>query len=107
MFCEKLRLEGPYLTPSAPVFVAARVLCLVGGTGVTGALSLGRAWLRHRADETHALFRLVWTVRTAEAARLAEVEGAYPHTTVRAARTDVMCLQSFRPLHVPAPQTCP
>ena len=85
-----LRVEGPYETPSEPLFVASRVLCLVGGTGITGALSLADTWLHHRAREEGARFRILWTVRTQEAARVAEVDALREQMATLSSNMDVV-----------------
>ena len=85
-----LRLEGPYSTSAVPLHTAARVLCLVGGTGITGALSLARAWLRHRGADRAARFRLVWTVRAPETARVAEVQALQADSAARAVNMEVV-----------------
>ncbi|KAJ4404329.1 hypothetical protein N0V82_010524 [Gnomoniopsis sp. IMI 355080] len=63
------RVEGPYI-PSGPAAyeVAARVVCLVGGTGLTGAYSLAMWWSRWRARDIGSHFTLVWTVRDRDTA---------------------------------------
>ena len=85
-----MRLEGPYITSAEPVHLARRVLCLVGGTGITGALSLAQTWLRHRGGERSARFRLVWTVRTAETARVAEVEALQAQINANAVSMEIV-----------------
>ena len=104
-----LRLEGPYVTPAAPFLLATHVLCLVGGTGITGALSLAQVWRQQRASERNARFRIVWTIRTVEAAQIDELEDlrrlvdtgctnidVVTHVSSQAGRINPMgCLQSF------------
>ena len=104
-----LRLEGPYVTPCEPLFVAVRVFCLVGGTGITGAISLAHAWMQRRGHEHGARFRIVWTVRERAAADLADITelraqmGARArnmefivHVSSEAGRIDATgCLQKF------------
>lgn len=43
----KLRLEGPYFTAAKPMSYKT-VLCLVAGTGVTGAIAIAEAFQAHR-----------------------------------------------------------
>lgn len=58
------RVEGPYIPNNASGFATAkRVVCIVGGTGVTGACSLALWWIRYRSQDAAAKFNLVWTVR--------------------------------------------
>ena len=85
-----LRLEGPYVTPCEPLYTASHILCLVGGTGITGALCLAQSWLRLRASEKHSRFRIVWTVRGAEAARVAEMQELRSQMASRAINMEVM-----------------
>ena len=69
----QLHVEGPYIPREATVYVSAqRVVCIVGGTGVTGANSLALWWLENRTKEPHARFLLIWTVRHRETANLRE-----------------------------------
>lgn len=59
----EVRVEGPYYPSDVGFAVASNVICIVGGTGLTGAYSLALWWLRHRSQEAGAQFQLVWTVR--------------------------------------------
>lgn len=59
----EMRVEGPYYPSDVGFVVASRVICIVGGTGLTGAYSLALWWLRHRSQDPQAEFQLVWTVR--------------------------------------------
>ncbi|KAK5113377.1 hypothetical protein LTR62_003477 [Meristemomyces frigidus] len=68
----KVRLEGPYSPPTVAYEHADRVVCIVGGTGLTGACSLARWWFEHRRSEQSAYFTLVWTARLRSAFELQE-----------------------------------
>ncbi|KAF3769704.1 hypothetical protein M406DRAFT_354114 [Cryphonectria parasitica EP155] len=58
-----VRVEGPYIPVDTEYLTASRVICIVGGTGITGAWSLANWWLENRGHETQAKFFLLWTVR--------------------------------------------
>lgn len=79
----RVRVEGPYSPPDRDFETADRVICLVGGTGVTGALSLANWFLTHRMQESKALFTVVWTIRNASIALLPE----WQHLIVRSTET--------------------
>lgn len=66
------RVEGPYIPPGTAYETAAEVVCLVGGTGLTGAYSLAIWWSRWRARDIGSHFTLVWTVRDRDTASLRE-----------------------------------
>ncbi|KAF5554241.1 hypothetical protein FMEXI_2062 [Fusarium mexicanum] len=66
----EIRLEGPYRINDADYINASHILCIVGGTGVTGALSLARWWLD--AGSVNSRFTLIWTVRTREPLEIKE-----------------------------------
>lgn len=69
----KIRVEGPYAPGEVNEFETADlVVCVVGGTGLTGAYSLAHWWLENRKNDRNARFVLVWTVRHRETADLAE-----------------------------------
>lgn len=59
----EMRVEGPYYPTDVGFAVASKVICIVGGTGLTGAYSLAVWWLKHRSQDPQAMFQLVWTVR--------------------------------------------
>lgn len=66
------RVEGPY-RPSDTLFeTASRIICVVGGTGFTGACSLASWWLKARAMEPDTRFTLIWTIRNLEMANVKE-----------------------------------
>lgn len=67
-----VRVEGPYMASDTGFATASQVVCVVGGTGVTGALSLAKWWLAHRAEQPGSSFALVWTVRHREMAEIGE-----------------------------------
>lgn len=55
---------------------ADHLLLLVGGTGITGALTIANWWAENfgsRTDQSKSL-RLAWSVRTEDVARLSEVQ---------------------------------
>ncbi|SCN99991.1 uncharacterized protein FFB20_11045 [Fusarium fujikuroi] len=66
----EIRLEGPYNINNARYINATHILCIVGGTGVTGAISLARWWLD--AGSANGRFTLIWTVRTSEPLEIKE-----------------------------------
>lgn len=79
----KLRLEGPYTTPHNPLRTHTHILAIVGGTGITGALSLAARFAAlHRSPSTTTStlkplrttrFTILWSVRAGEDAPLADV----------------------------------
>lgn len=71
-----VRVEGPYVPHVPELWEADNVLCVAGGTGITGALCLANWWLSTRAGnagDRRSKFRLVWSVRNRETAELDEV----------------------------------
>lgn len=68
----EVRVEGPYIPLEADFQSADHIICIVGGTGLTGAYSLALWWLKHRQQDPNARFVLIWTVRHRETARLRE-----------------------------------
>ncbi|KAH6615399.1 hypothetical protein C7974DRAFT_466351 [Boeremia exigua] len=68
----EVRLEGPYLPRDTRFETAYHTLCIVGGTGLTGAYSLATWWLEARASNSGSTFTLVWTIRDKEASTIAE-----------------------------------
>lgn len=67
-----VRVEGPYIPLEADFYSADHIVCIVGGTGLTGAYSLALWWLDHRPKDDKAQFTLIWTVRNRDTARLRE-----------------------------------
>ncbi|TKA55282.1 hypothetical protein B0A49_12684, partial [Cryomyces minteri] len=71
-----VRIEGPY-SPFVPeMYTANHTLLLVGGTGITGALTIANWWAKEhgsRADQSKSL-HLIWTVRTQEMTSVDEVQ---------------------------------
>ncbi|GKT62721.1 hypothetical protein ColTof4_01659 [Colletotrichum tofieldiae] len=65
-----IRVEGPYGVGDNGFETASHIVCIVGGTGITGACSLARWWLEKRPENRS--FTLVWTVRHREAATITE-----------------------------------
>ena len=49
-----LRLEGPYFTPADPYRYDSTV-CLVAGTGISGALAIGSAFNKHASEPSPSL----------------------------------------------------
>ena len=69
----EVRVEGPYIPREIEAFrTADRIICIVGGTGLTGAFSLAMWWLSVRSKEPNASFALIWTVRRRDTALLRE-----------------------------------
>ncbi|PSN61796.1 hypothetical protein BS50DRAFT_503626 [Corynespora cassiicola Philippines] len=68
----ELRLEGPYLPRDTRFETTSRIICIVGGTGITGAHSLALWWLEMRASNDHSHFTLIWTIRHGEATAIDE-----------------------------------
>ncbi|KAI6777458.1 hypothetical protein HG530_001403 [Fusarium avenaceum] len=67
----EIRLEGPYRINDMGYASASHIVCIVGGTGVTGALSLARWWL-DVGSVNNSRFTLIWTLRTAESLEVRE-----------------------------------
>lgn len=84
-----MRVEGPYYPSDVGFAVASRVICIVGGTGLTGAYSLAMWWLKHRFQDAQAEFQLVWTVRhnntinIREWKELEDTVASVPNMTIR------------------------
>ncbi|KXH67506.1 hypothetical protein CSAL01_00813 [Colletotrichum salicis] len=82
----EVRVEGPYSVGDDGFKTASHIVCVVGGTGITGALSLATWWLEKRPAKS--TFTLVWTVRQREATaitewtQLQEVASSVPELTV-------------------------
>lgn len=66
------RVEGPYIPTEVDFQGADHIVCVVGGTGLTGAYSLALWWLDHRIQDANAHFTLIWTIRQRDTARLRE-----------------------------------
>ncbi|KAF4997981.1 hypothetical protein FGRMN_3501 [Fusarium graminum] len=64
------RVEGQYPIADPNFAVASHIVCIVGGSGLTGGLSLAHWWLE--SHRPHSRFDLIWTVRQRENTRLAE-----------------------------------
>lgn len=53
----ELRVEGPYIPSETEAFrTADRIICIVGGTGLTGAYCLAMWWLSARSKEPKVTF---------------------------------------------------
>ncbi|KAK0369386.1 hypothetical protein CLIM01_13250 [Colletotrichum limetticola] len=82
----EVRVEGPYRVSDDGFKSASHIVCVVGGTGITGALSLASWWLDKRP--ANSAFTLVWAVRHKEAttitewAQLQEAASSVPELTV-------------------------
>ncbi|KAI1340443.1 hypothetical protein F5Y15DRAFT_39706 [Xylariaceae sp. FL0016] len=83
-----LRLEGPYIPPSPGLQTASTIICIVGGTGITGALSLAH-WYLSRQPPSISHFHLVWTVRSAPAAELREWHDLQAHAQAQGVNTNL------------------
>lgn len=93
----KLRLEGPYTTPHSPFPTHTHILAIVGGTGITGALSLAARFTAlasppssktpHSTPNppTTTTLTILWSVRAAEAADLHDVRTVTAHAAARGA----------------------
>lgn len=68
----KARVEGPYRPSDRGFETASHIICIVGGTGITGAHSLAVWWIKSRATLDDSKFTLVWTVRHEDMANLRE-----------------------------------
>ncbi|KAK1452427.1 hypothetical protein CCUS01_10918 [Colletotrichum cuscutae] len=66
----EVRVEGPYRVGDDGFKSASHIVCIVGGTGITGALSLASWWLDKRP--ANSAFTLVWAVRHKEATTITE-----------------------------------
>lgn len=67
-----VRVEGPYVPAECGFESASHIVCLVGGTGLTGAYSLALWWQAHRASNPKMRFTLIWTIRHRETAEFRE-----------------------------------
>lgn len=70
------RIEGPYYPLVPELYGADHILAVVGGTGITGALSLANwfALTHGSSPRTAKSFRLVWTIRKRATEQLREVQ---------------------------------
>ncbi|PSK37292.1 hypothetical protein B9Z65_2034 [Elsinoe australis] len=80
----RLRLEGPYPLSHRPFEAYSHVLCVVGGTGITGALTLAEMFIERCRDAKTisevavspfmtTKMTILWTLKEAEDADLADV----------------------------------
>ncbi|MCJ1405679.1 hypothetical protein MMC11_008908 [Xylographa trunciseda] len=71
-----VRIEGPYSPIVPELYEADHILLVVGGTGITGALSISHWWAHNFKSTTSKskTLRLVWTYRTPETAQIPEVQ---------------------------------
>ena len=77
----RVRAEGPYFPPERDFEAADKIVCIVGGTGVTGALSLADWFLTHRMQDSKASFAVIWTIRNASMALLSEWQRLLAHSS--------------------------
>ncbi|KAH7009741.1 ferric reductase like transmembrane component-domain-containing protein [Ilyonectria destructans] len=68
----KVRVEGPYQPRDIRFKTASHIICVVGGTGITGACSLAFWWLKARSMDTNTMFTLIWTVRNRDMVNIKE-----------------------------------
>lgn len=86
----EVRVEGPYCPSDGGFAVASKVICIVGGTGLTGAYSLALWWLENRSQDAQAGFQMIWAVRhnhttnIREWRELKELASCVPNMTTRA-----------------------
>lgn len=66
------RVEGPYTLSEHGYQYTDNIVCVVGGTGITGALCLALWWLENRVRDENPRFSLIWTVRYRGTAQLSE-----------------------------------
>lgn len=66
------RIEGPYRPSDTGYEAAFHIICVVGGTGITGAYSLAMWWIKARGLNDDSKFTLIWSVRHEEMACLKE-----------------------------------
>lgn len=76
----RVRAEGPYFPPDREFEAVDRIVCIVGGTGITGALSLAEWFLSHRIQDEKASLTIVWTIRNASTALLSEWQTLLAHS---------------------------
>ncbi|KAF4823391.1 putative ferric reduction oxidase 1 [Colletotrichum siamense] len=67
-----VRVEGPYQPTDTGFESASHIICIVGGTGITGAHSLALWWLKARSTAGDTKFSLVWTIRERESVHVQE-----------------------------------
>ncbi|KAL6720368.1 hypothetical protein ACLMJK_002289 [Lecanora helva] len=79
-----LRLEGPYFTPAEPSRYST-VICLVAGTGISGAIAIAAAFRSSRGEQNPRWKRCVifWSVRETEYIRLPFLPEDTPGLEVR------------------------
>lgn len=80
-----IRLEGPYSSHHSPFESYSSVLCVVGGTGISGALSLAEDFLsrqslsKQQPEATNTTvtenFGIVWSIRESDDSDLIDVQG--------------------------------
>lgn len=73
-----MRIEGPYASSHSPFTSAHSILCIVGGTGITGALSLAERFVRIKtspdsSEYTCQNLNVVWSIRNTEDAPLTDI----------------------------------
>jgi len=73
-----LRMQGPYTIPHSPFNEYRTVVCMIGGTGISGALSLANTFLALKASGKPCVterLSIVWSIRETEDAELVDVSG--------------------------------
>ncbi|CAH0033919.1 unnamed protein product [Clonostachys rhizophaga] len=68
----RARIEGPYRPSDTGYETAFHIICIVGGTGITGAYSLAMWWIKARGLTDDSKFTLIWSIRHEEMAHLKE-----------------------------------
>ncbi|CAG9989230.1 unnamed protein product [Clonostachys byssicola] len=66
------RIEGPYRPSDTGYKTAFHIICVVGGTGITGAYSLAMWWIKARGLTDDSKFTVIWSIRHEEMAHLKE-----------------------------------
>ncbi|CAH0046840.1 unnamed protein product [Clonostachys solani] len=66
------RIEGPYRPGDTGYETAFHIICIVGGTGITGAYSLAMWWIKAKGSIDDSRFTLIWSIRHEEMAYLKE-----------------------------------
>lgn len=82
-----VRVEGPYVPDTPEIHTSDHIICIAGGTGITGAISIANWWVKNRSESKTrhgsvdsdlstktpiARLSLIWTVRYAGMASIRE-----------------------------------
>lgn len=76
----KLRIQGPYTIPHSPFNRYESVLCVIGGTGISGALSLANTYITLKMSGKPCVtrrFSILWSLRDTEDADLVDVSSRF------------------------------